>query len=159
MAVANRFDLGGHTRKHGMSNSRITGYANRAYGIWQAMRDRCSNSNRRDYHCYGGKGVKVCERWQSSFENFLADMGEPPPKYTLERINKDGNYEPGNCEWADRKTQASNTSRNRTIVVNGVRRLAKDVAQENGINPHTYKHRLYFYRWTLEQACGLEPRK
>lgn len=153
-----RFDLGEHTRKHGMSNSRFSGYRSRAYGIWQAMKDRCANKNRKDYHCYGGKGIVVCSRWATSFENFYADMGEPPPKYTLERINKDLGYSPENCVWADRKTQAANTSRNRTLVVGGVRRLAKDVASTNGINPYTYKMRLYKYGWPLEEACGLVPR-
>lgn len=158
MARANKGqNIGDRTRTHGMSNSRITGYKSRAYGIWQAMRDRCSNSNRSDYHCYGGKGISVCNRWQV-FENFYADMGEPPPKFTLERKDKDLGYSPDNCVWADRKTQAANTSRNRTVVCNGIRRLAKDVAAENGINFYTYKMRLYKYGWSLDEACGLVPR-
>ena len=158
MASANRGqNIGDRTRTHGMSNSRITGYKSRSYGIWQAMRDRCSNSNRNDYHCYGGKGISVCSRWQS-FENFLADMGEPPPKFTLERKDKDLGYSPDNCVWADRKTQAANTSRNRTVMFDGVRKLAKDVAASNGVNFYTYKMRLYKYGWSLEEACGLVPR-
>lgn len=157
--ASKRFDIGAHTRSHGMSNGRTAGYKNRAYGIWQAMKDRCSNANRKDYHCYGGKGIKVCERWATSFENFLSDMGDPPPKYTLERKNKDGDYCPENCVWADRKTQAANTSRNRTVVFNGVRRLAKDVAAENGIGFYAFKMRLYKYKWSLEEACGIAPRK
>ena len=156
--VSKRFDLGKHTRTHGMANSRVSGYKSRAYGIWQAMKDRCSNKNRADYHCYGGKGISVCDRWLT-FTNFYEDMGEPPLTYTLERLNKDGDYCPENCVWADRKTQAANTSRNRTVVVEGVRRLAKDVALENNISIHAYRHRLYVYKWSLEEACGLIPRE
>ena len=160
MVAANkRFDLGAFARKHGMSNGRVAGYKSRAYGIWQAMKDRCSNSNRADYHCYGGKGISVCPRWRDSFENFFADMGEPPEKYTLERLDKCGDYSPENCVWADRKTQAANTSRNRTVLLDGARRLAKDVALENGIGLHTYKMRLYRYGWSIEEACGIVPRK
>lgn len=155
---SNLFDLGAHTRKHGMANSRVKGYSNRAYGIWQAMKDRCANPNRKDYHCYGGKGVKVCDRWKTSFENFYADMGHPADGMTLERIDKDGDYCPENCKWADRKTQAANTSRNRTVEVDGVRRLASHVAVERGLPLATYRQRLYVYGWSLEEACGLVPR-
>lgn len=152
-----RFDLGAATRTHGMANSRLTGYKYRSYGIWQAMKDRCSNANRADYHCYGGKGITVCDRWLK-FENFLLDMGEPLPGMTLERVDKDAGYSPDNCVWVDRKTQAANTSRNVTVVVNGVRRLAKDVALDNGISLFAYRARRYNYGWSVEEACGLTER-
>lgn len=144
--------------KHGRANSRVAGYKDRAYGIWQAMKDRCGNPNRRDYHCYGGKGIRVCARWMGDFRAFVADMGEPPPGMTLERLDKDGDYCPENCVWADRKVQAANTSRNVTVLVNGVRRLAKDVAIENGVSFSAYRMRRYKYGWPLEQACGIVPR-
>lgn len=159
MATVNKGrDIGDRTRTHGMSNGRVVGYKSRAYGIWQAMKDRCSNANRADYHCYGGKGIAVCKRWQK-FENFYKDMGEPPLTFTLERLDKDAGYSPKNCIWADRKTQAANTSRNRTVAFKGTRMLAKDVAALNGLSFFAYRMRLYKYGWTLEQACGLAPRK
>ena len=90
-------------RKHGMEGTRI-------YGVWADMKQRCQNPKHAAFADYGGRGISVCERWQS-FENFFADMSEAPEGLTLDRIDNDGNYEPGNCRWADWSTQNLNKGR------------------------------------------------
>ena len=84
------------------------------YQAWRAMRQRCMNPNATGYKYYGGRGIKVCARWQK-FENFIADMGRKPegrhgkgPLFSIDRINNDGNYEPTNCRWATRLQQSRN---------------------------------------------------
>lgn len=86
---------------HGMSRTPM-------YRIWCAMKARCTNPNNKRWMDYGGRGVRVCEQWANNFEAFAAYMGQRPEGLTLDRINNDGHYEPGNVRWATHTEQASN---------------------------------------------------
>jgi len=85
------------------------------YAIWNSMINRCYNKNNKDYKNYGGKGIKVCDRWKNNFSNFFNDMGLKPESMSLDRINNNGNYEPENCKWSTYIEQASNRSNNRKV--------------------------------------------
>ncbi len=79
------------------------------YAVWCMMKQRCGNPRNAKYARYGGRGIRVCERWASSFEDFIADMGpRPSGEHSIDRVDNDGNYEPGNCRWATRTEQGHN---------------------------------------------------
>jgi hypothetical protein len=88
------------------------GTRSREFNTWKGMQRRCYLQSAAGFKNYGGRGIAVCDRWLHSFENFLADMGcKPSPKHSIDRINNDGNYEPGNCRWATAKEQRQNRRR------------------------------------------------
>ena len=89
------------------------------YKTWQSMKGRCLVENHIEYKRYGGRGFAICERWLA-FENFLADMGERPEGCSVDRIDPNGNYEPGNCRWATDKEQARNRRSSRFLTVDGI---------------------------------------
>lgn len=133
------------------------------YGVWQGMKGRCRNM---DCLRYGGRGIKVCDRWQESFGDFIRDMGlRPGPEYSIERIDNDGGYWcghceeclangwPSNCYWATREKQANNTRRNRFIEFDNRRQTLSQWAREIGITRQLLHWRLKNNE-SLEQALS-----
>lgn len=100
--------LGNESRLTHGHNRPSKGGASPTYQTWTAMLARCRNPGAANYPNYGGRGITACDRWATSFEAFLADMGERPDGHTLDRIDAEGNYEPGNCRWATQAQQAKN---------------------------------------------------
>ena len=105
------------------------------------MKARCLNPNDKDYPDYGGRGISVCERWLS-FDNFFEDMGHPPPKTELDRLDNDGNYEPSNCAWRSKPEQSRNRRCNVLLTYLGRTQCMQDWANELGIHVTTIASRL-----------------
>lgn len=144
--------------EHGQAMNRKHGsYRSPAYRSWQRMRARCLNPNHKHFANYGGRGVTVCERW-NSFENFLADMGERPEGMTLERIDNSKGYSPDNCRWATRKEQQNNMRRNRILELNGERLNMTQWATRLGVTRKFLERRIDQLRWSVERALT-EPRR
>lgn len=129
--------------------------ANPEYAVWQHMRDRCYDPKYVCYHRYGGRGITVCDRWQGEggYANFLADMGRrPTAKHQIDRINNDGNYEPGNCKWSTPAEQAINRHSVRKLTLNGRTQCLSAWATELGIDRQTLTVRLDRLNWSFHKA-------
>ena len=137
--------------RHGKSRQLVP--RSRVYVIWSSMKARCLNTNNHAYEDYGGRGIKVCKRWMT-FENFLADMGEPPERMTIERRNNDGDYSPENCYWATFVQQANNRRGNRIIELDGIRYTLSQISGKCGLNRHTISDRID-RGWTVEDAVSI----
>lgn len=128
----------GHTKSCGC----IKGQANATHRMrgtpthnsWCAMKQRCNYPGSDEYKNYGGRGIRVCERWNSSFENFIADMGERPKGMSIERLDSNKNYEPGNCKWANDHEQARNRRSTIWVTRGGQTKCVKDWCDELGLS-------------------------
>ncbi|HWL06770.1 MAG TPA: hypothetical protein VNQ99_17840 [Xanthobacteraceae bacterium] len=124
------------------------------YRAWNNARSRCYREKDRKYPLYGGRGIAMCDEWRRSFSAFFADMGpRPSPNHTLDRIDNNGNYEPGNCRWATSIEQNNNRRFNRHIHLNGRRLTVSEAARETGIPHATILSRLDAGR-SDEEAVG-----
>ena len=128
------------------SNTLQHGHARRgnhsgAYKSWANMRKRCSTPSHHAYPYYGGRGIKICERW-GSFSLFFEDMGNRPDKMEIDRINSDGDYEPGNCRWATKDEQAENRRGVHHLTVDGETKSIREWAAHTGLPTGTIYQRL-----------------
>jgi hypothetical protein len=117
---------------HGMSDTR-------EYNSWKAMIERCTTEKRPEYGRYGGRDIRVCDRWLNSFENFYTDMRDRPPGMSLDRIDNDGDYTPDNCRWATAKEQSRNRRSNRLIE----NKPMVDWCEDNDLSYDAVSDRLY----------------
>lgn len=137
--------LSARNTTHGLS-----GAQRNEYRSWKDMRSRCNNPRDSDYKDYGGRGIAVCEKW-SSFRQFFADMGVKPDRTTLDRMDVNGNYEPGNCRWATAKEQANNKRTNVYISISGVEKTLQEWSDFYGVRRETARWRMK-QGWTIESV-------
>ena len=146
---------GGHTRSCGCRGRPNDGRT-KTYNAWSAMRQRCTNPQLPTWGRYGGRGIKVSPLWDS-FDRFLQDVGPAPsPSHSLDRINPDGDYEPGNVRWATPSGQARNRTNTRHLTFKGETHCLQEWAAIVGITPGALGHRLKA-GWDLEQAMTTPP--
>jgi len=136
-----------NTRRHGATAG---GKATTEYHAWLSMVKRCTCPKNKSYRNYGGRGIKVCERW-SDFVNFLADMGKKPDGLTLERIDNNKGYSPENCKWATLKEQARNRRITTFMTHDGVTRSRPEWAEIMGITNSTIRSRME-KGWSVHRA-------
>jgi hypothetical protein len=150
--------LRGATKSCGCWKQMTAGLARKTHGmsrtpefnIWTGIRKRCMNPRYREYHLYGGKGVTIAERW-GDFSNFYADMGpRPSPYHSIDRIESNGNYEPGNCRWATDAEQSLNTSRVHKVTYNGQQMSVRAFAAAIGKNYQTV------YKWLVRKGLPMD---
>ena len=154
----------GHTKSCGCLGPQVTaarnfkhghakrGLVTRTHREWTSVIWRCTNPNCEMWPHYGGRGITVCDRWRNSFETFLADMGECPPKLQIDRFpNRDGNYEPGNCRWATTREQRENRDDTRVYTVRGITACLKALCRHFQISYGCVLARLD-RGWELERA-------
>lgn len=139
-----------HNKSHNEAFKRT-----KEYRTWSGLRNRCNNIKCKKFHRYGGRGIKVCERWEKSYENFLTDMGRAPsPKHSIDRINVDGNYEPSNCKWSTAKEQCNNTSKNRIIVYSGDRKTLAEWCRDLNLSYSKTHYRIHKTNCSTDEAFG-----
>lgn len=131
---------------HGKSNSQV-------YKTWRSMKYRCYNENNPAYVHYGHRGIKVCDRWLESFENFYADMGDPPSEnHSIDRIDNNGDYIPENCRWATWEEQENNKSTNVFLTYKDETKTMAEWCKKLNMPMSTLHNRLK--RWSIEKALS-----
>ena len=142
-----RRQLADRNKTHGLSKRHP-----REYRSWKDMRSRCFRPQSKDYKDYGGRGISVCERWES-FALFILDMGSKPRETTIDRIDVNGNYEPSNCRWATANVQANNKRSNCCIKIGSETKTLQQWSDFYGIRRETARWRLN-RGWPIEKVFG-----
>lgn len=129
---------------------------NPTYRVWSSMRQRCSCPTHQSWQNYGARGITVCDRWDASYEAFVEDMGLKPEGLSLDRIDVNGPYEPGNCRWADMTTQ--NRNRTNNVLYGG--KTLMEIMEERGEVEAYHRVRLCLFKGqSLEEALECKPRR
>lgn len=124
----------------------------KTYNSWASMRSRCYRKKDKCYNLYGGRGIKICDRWLNNYDNFFEDMGERPIGMCLDRIDPNGDYEKDNCRWATMKDQQLNRRNNFIVEFNNQKLSISQWSLRTGLNPDTIWNRLIRWNWTVEKA-------
>lgn len=140
---------------HGAS---VGGKPTPTYSVWRGIKNRCLNPNEPAYKNYGGRGIKICDRWKDSFENFFTDMGQKPKGMWIERLDNEGDYEPTNCKWATPKEQCNNKRTNVYLTFRGKTQTVSQWNEELGYNKNVVAGRLRL-GWSTEDAILTPARK
>lgn len=143
--ASSRATIGTRSLKHGSCNTS-------EYIAWSNMKQRCSDPNYKEFHLYGGRGIKVCDRWIGSFTNFFEDMGKTPIGSEIDRINNDGHYSPENCRWTTAKVNCRNRRTTRFITHNGETLSVEDWAEKVGVSGSVIRQRLDRQKWSVEKT-------
>lgn len=140
--------------KHGKGHTRL-------YKIWAGIKKRCLNKKCISYKNYGGRGIIICDEWKDSFEIFYEwSMNNGYNKnLTIDRIDVNGNYEPNNCRWITMKEQSNNKRDNRYITINSQTKTLSEWSDYYKINPKVVENRINRYKWSIEEAFEIVPRK
>lgn len=138
---------GNRARTHGEAKK------TKEYRTWEGLKSRCYTESDKRYYCYGAIGIKVCDRWKDSYENFLADMGRAPgPEYSIDRKNVKGDYEPENCRWATDLEQANNKSTTVWIEYEGRKLSLHNWSKELSVNYKSLHKLIKYKKMSFENA-------
>ena len=140
-------------KTHGDSNPKSPGRVE--YSTWARIKRRCFKESNLDYDRYGGRGITMCKEWADNYESFLNDVGRrPSPNHSIDRIDNNGNYEPGNVRWATRSEQARNKRCNVNITCYGVTMCLAAWSETVGIHVNTLQNRIN-KGWAIDKALGI----
>lgn len=154
MAVKKRRSYDGENNPSYLHGHSSRGEMSKEYMIWASMKQRCNNKNNSGYSNYGGRGIKVCKRWETSFSNFISDMGKKPTtNHSIERVDNNKGYSPDNCVWATRKQQSRNKrTRVDEVVFNGETQTEASLRLTNGEGRRIVDKRIKELGWDIERA-------